>query len=54
MDQILDEFFVKINFEYGTLLERRIRLVVKERPPWMPNFAYKKIVRLLFEIQDIR
>ena len=45
----LDEISVRIATERATLIEERLRVIVRPKPRWLPNFIWRRLlVRLLY------
>ena len=49
--KILDDFVQKVSINQAEILDRQVRLILKDKPEWMPFFLYKFLVKILFEIE---
>lgn len=49
VSSILDEITMRVTTERATLIEERLRVIVRPKPRWLPDFIWRRLLaRLLY------
>lgn len=50
----LDDFAIRFAHEGATIIENRIRLLLKPRPRWMPERVWHRVLRRVILIEETK
>lgn len=51
---VLDDFVVRVSTETATIIEERIKLVVRPKPRWLPERLWRKALARMLVIEEHR
>ena len=48
---ILNEYTYKVTANYNTILEEHIKIVLNDKPKYMPTFLWHKLIKIIIRTE---